>query len=197
MHNEYMDTLPNLLFSPNFFLLFFPLSKPTRIHWMSTTRHHQVVATVTQQVVATMSQRVPVIVTQRVPATMKHWVSATVKQWVFAMVNQWVATIVNQWIFCIQFWCYPNLGRATTRCVLHNGALSQVFQNNRELPRRTTNSEAYYISPLNGLASIKNYGAKGIVIYTNFELVCNQMIDIYQVWSQNLKPLHNEANNSG
>ena len=47
--------------------------------------------------------------------------------------------------------------------------------------RRTTNNEAYYIAMIEGLGITREYGSNGIVVFTNFELVCNQMKDIYQV----------------
>lgn len=42
----------------------------------------------------------------------------------------------------------------------------------------------------NGLRETNNYGASDIVTYTNSELITNQMIGIFQVRKQNLKPLY-------
>jgi len=58
---------------------------------------------------------------------------------------------------------------------------------------RTTNNEAYYIALIEGLKSAKNYGANDIAVFTNSELICNQMKGMYQVKKENLKQLYREA----
>ena len=40
---------------------------------------------------------------------------------------------------------------------------------------------------------MKEHGANDIVVFTNFELVCNQMKGTYRVRKDNLKLLHREA----
>jgi ribonuclease HI len=77
--------------------------------------------------------------------------------------------------------------------VLRNKALNRVLQSRREVYGRTTNNEAYYISLIEGMKTTKKYGVNDIVVFTNSELICNQMKGIYQVRKDNLKPLHREA----
>ena len=89
--------------------------------------------------------------------------------------------------------CYPNSGQAVITYVIHNRALNHVFHSKREVNGRTTNNEAYYIALIDGLKTAKKYGANDIAVFTNSELVCNQMKGIYQVRKDNLKPLHREA----
>jgi hypothetical protein len=72
-------------------------------------------------------------------------------------------------------------------------ALNHVLQTKREVHGKTTNNEAYYIALVEGIKTTKKYGANDIVVFTNSELICNQMKGIYQVRKDNLKPLHREA----
>ena len=44
---------------------------------------------------------------------------------------------------------------------------------------RTTNNEAYYISLIEDLGTTMEYASNGIVVFTNFELLCNQMKSVY------------------
>ena len=101
--------------------------------------------------------------------------------------------MVTKWVLAIQIWCHPNPGHAQTRFVLHNEALSQVYQNSRELPGITKNNEAYYHALIKGLTTTRSYGARYIVTYKNSELIINQMNGTYQVRRPNLKPLHQQA----
>ena len=63
------------------------------------------------------------------------------------------------------------------------------------LPRRTKKNEAYYIALIEGLRTTREYGSNAIVVFTNSELVCNQMKGMYQVKKERLKQLHGKANN--
>jgi ribonuclease HI len=101
--------------------------------------------------------------------------------------------MVQKWTLCIEVSCYPNPGQAIIAYVLHNMALNHVLQTKREVHGKTTNNEAYYIALVEGLKEAKKYGANDIVVFTNSELICNQMKGIYQVRKDNLKPLHREA----
>ena len=87
--------------------------------------------------------------------------------------------MVAKWVLEIQIWCHPNPGHAHTRFVLHNEALSQVYQNSRELPGITKNDEAYYHALIEGLTTTRSYGASAIVTCTNSKLITNQMIGTY------------------
>ena len=63
------------------------------------------------------------------------------------------------------------------------------------IPRIKTNNESYYIALIKGLGTTRDYGSNGIVVFTNSELVCNQMKGMYQVKKERLKWLHGKANN--
>ena len=63
------------------------------------------------------------------------------------------------------------------------------------IPGRKTNKKAYYIGLIEGLGTTMKYGSNGIVVFTNFELVCNQMNGVCQVKKERLKELHGIANN--
>ena len=103
--------------------------------------------------------------------------------------------MVEKWKLCIEVSCYPNLGKAVITYVLSNIATSKVVQRKIYIPGRTTNNEAYYIALIEGLRTDMEYGSNGIVVFTNSELVCNQMNGMYQVKKERLKPLHEKANN--
>ena len=45
------------------------------------------------------------------------------------------------------------------------------------------------------MGTAREYGLNGIVVFTNSELVCNQMKGLYQVKKERLKQLHGKANN--
>ena len=49
------------------------------------------------------------------------------------------------------------------------------MQSWREVYGRTNNNEAYYISLVEGLKTTKKHGANDIVVFTNSELIFNQM----------------------
>ena len=101
--------------------------------------------------------------------------------------------MVQKWELSIEVSCYPNPDQAVITYVLHNKSLNHVLQSQREVYGRTTNNEAYYIALVEGLKTAKKNGANDIVVFTNSELICNQMKGIYQVRKDNLKLLHREA----
>ena len=63
------------------------------------------------------------------------------------------------------------------------------------IPGRTKNVEAYYIALIEDLGTTREYGSNGIVVFTNSEVVCNQMKGVYQVKKERLKQLHGKENN--
>ena len=87
--------------------------------------------------------------------------------------------MVEKWKLCIEFSRYPNLGKAVITYVLSNITTSKVVQRKMNIPGRTTNNEAYYIGLIEGLVTTMEYGSNGIVVFTNYELVCNQMNGVY------------------
>ena len=95
--------------------------------------------------------------------------------------------MVEKWKLCIEVSCYPNLGKAVITYVLSNIATSKVVQRKMNIPGRTTNNEAYYIGLIEGLGTTMEYGSIGIVVFTNSELVCNQMNGVCQVKKERLK----------
>jgi ribonuclease HI len=101
--------------------------------------------------------------------------------------------MVHKWTLCLEVSCCPNPGQAKIKYVIYNNASNQVVQRTRDVYGRTTNNEAYYIALVEGLKDAKKYGAKDIVVYTNSELICNQMKGLYQVRAIDLKPIHKEA----
>ena len=68
-----------------------------------------------------------------------------------------------------------------------NIATNKVLQRKMNIPGRTTNNEAYYIALIEGLGTIMEYGSNGIIVFTNSELVYNQMNCMYQVKKERLK----------
>ena len=83
--------------------------------------------------------------------------------------------IVKKWTLCIDVSCYPNLGKAVITYVLSNIATSKVAQRKMNILGGTKNNEAYYIALIEGLRTTSVYGSNGIVVFTNSQLVCNQM----------------------
>ena len=71
--------------------------------------------------------------------------------------------------------------------VISNIVTSTVVQRKMNIPERTTNNEAYYIGLIEGLETTMEYGPNGIIVFTNFELVCNKMNGVYQVKKEWLK----------
>ena len=71
--------------------------------------------------------------------------------------------------------------------VLFNITISKVVQRKMNIPGRTTNNEAYYIGLIEGLGKTMEYGSNGIVVFTNSELVCNQMNGMCEVKKERLK----------
>ena len=98
--------------------------------------------------------------------------------------------MVEKWTLCINFSCYPNPGKAVITYVLCNIVTSKVLQRKMNIPRRTKNNEAYYIALIEGLGTAREYGSNGILVFTNSELVCNQMNGVYQFKKERLKELH-------
>ena len=101
--------------------------------------------------------------------------------------------MVQKWTLCIEVSCYPNPGQAIISYILYNNATNKVFQQKNDVCGRTTSNEAYYIALIEGLKTTKKHGANDIGVFTNSELVCNQMKGTYQVRKYNLKLLHREA----
>ena len=95
--------------------------------------------------------------------------------------------MVEKWTLCIDVSCYPNPGKAVIAYVISNIATIKVVQRKMNIPGKTTNNEAYYIALIEGLGTTMEYGSNGIVVFTNFELVCNQMNGMYQVKKERLK----------
>ena len=81
--------------------------------------------------------------------------------------------MVEKWKLCIEFSCYPNPGKAVITYVLSNIVTSKVVQRKMNILGRTKNNEAYYIALIKGLGTTREYESNGIVVFTNFELVCN------------------------
>ena len=93
----------------------------------------------------------------------------------------------HKWTLCIEVSCFPNLGQATIRYIIYNNALKHTLEIKKYVCGKTTNNKAYYISLVEGLKEEKTYGINDISVYTNLELICNQMEGIYQVRKDNLK----------
>ena len=74
-------------------------------------------------------------------------------------------------------------------------ATNHVVHGKKEVHGRTTNNEAYYIALVEGLKVAKKHDVNDIQVFTNSELICNQMKGIYRVRADNLKPLYREAIN--
>ena len=103
--------------------------------------------------------------------------------------------MVEKWKLCIEVSCYPNPGKTMITYVLSNIATSKVVQRKMNIPGRTTNNESYYIALIEDLGTTMEYGSNGIVFFTTYELVCNQMNGVCQVKKERLKELHEIANN--
>ena len=103
--------------------------------------------------------------------------------------------MVKKWRLCIEVCWFPNPGRVVVKFVLYNMATNHLFHGKREVLGMTTNNEAYYIALVEGLKEEKQHDVNDIEVFTNSELICNQMKGIYRVRKDNLKPLHKEAIN--
>ena len=79
--------------------------------------------------------------------------------------------------------------------VLCNIATNKVLQRKMNISGRTKNNEVYYIAFIEGLGTTREYGSNGIVVFTNFELVCNQMKGVYQVNKERIKKMHGKEKN--
>ena len=101
----------------------------------------------------------------------------------------------EKWKLCIDVSCYPNPWKSVITYVLSNIVTSKAVQRKMNIPGRTTNNKAYYIALVEGLGTTMEYGSNGIVLFTNSELVCNQMNGVYQVKKERLNELHGIANN--
>lgn len=102
--------------------------------------------------------------------------------------------MVQKWHLCIEVSCFPNPSRAVIKFVLYNMGTNHLFHGKREVPGMTTNNEAYYIALVERLKEAKQHDVNDIEVFTNSELICNQMKGIYPVRKDNLQPLHNESN---
>ena len=89
--------------------------------------------------------------------------------------------MVQKWHLCIEVSCFPNPGRAVIKFVLYNMATNHLFHGKREVPGMTTNNEAYYIALVEWLKEAKQHDVNDIEVFTNSELICNQMKGIYRV----------------
>ena len=103
--------------------------------------------------------------------------------------------MVQKWTMYIEVSCQPKPGQVVIYYLLHNQSMNHVLQNRREVSRRTTNNEAYYIALVEGLKAAKEHGAKNIAVATNSMLICNQMNGEYKFRKDHLKLLHREAKN--
>ena len=101
--------------------------------------------------------------------------------------------MVEKWKLCIDVSCYPNPGKAVITYVFSNIVTIKVIQRKINIPEITKNNKANYISLIKGLGTNMEYGSNGIVVFTNSELVCNQMNSVYQVNKERLKELHGIA----
>lgn len=89
--------------------------------------------------------------------------------------------MVQKWKLCIEVSCRPNPSQAIMKYVLHNAARNHVLHRNIEMHERTTNNEGYYIALVEGLKEAKNYDVNDITVFTNSQLICNQINNIYEV----------------
>jgi len=103
--------------------------------------------------------------------------------------------MVQKWRLCIEVSCFPNLGRAIVKFVLYNMATNHLFHRKREVLGMKENNEEYYIALVEGLKEAKQHDVNDIEVFTNSELICNQMKGIYRVRKDNLQPFHKEAIN--
>ena len=83
--------------------------------------------------------------------------------------------MVKKWTLCIAVPFYPNPGKEVITYVLSNIVTIKVIQRKMNIPGRTKKNEAYYIALIEGLRTAREYGSNRIVVFTNYELVCNQM----------------------
>lgn len=102
--------------------------------------------------------------------------------------------MVEKWTLCIEVSCYPNPWKVVITYVVCNSVTNKVLQRKINVPGRTTNNEAYYIALIEGIGTTREYGPNGIVVFTNSELVCNQMKGMYQVKKERLKQPDVEEN---
>ena len=95
--------------------------------------------------------------------------------------------MVEKWKLCIEVSCYPNLRNALITYVLSNIVTIKFVQRKMNILGRTTTNEAYYIGLIEGLGTTMEYGSNGTIVFTNSELVCNQMNGVCKVKKKRLK----------
>ena len=93
----------------------------------------------------------------------------------------------HKWTLCIEVFCFPNPGLAMIRYIIYNNSLKHTLEIKKYVCGTTTNNEVYYISLVEGLKEEKTCDTNYILVYTNSQLICNQMQGIYQVRKDNLK----------
>ena len=98
--------------------------------------------------------------------------------------------LVEKWTLCIDVSCYTNLWKAVITYVICNIVTNNVLQRKLNISGRTSNNVAYGMALIEGLGTAREYGSNWILVFTNFEFVCNHMKDVYQVKKERLKQLH-------
>ena len=100
----------------------------------------------------------------------------------------------HKWTLCIEVFFFPNTGQAMIRYIIYNNELNHTLEIKKYVCGTTTNNEVYYISLVEGLKEEKTCDTNYILVYTNSQLICNQMQGIYQVRKDNIKPLKKKKN---
>jgi ribonuclease HI len=85
-----------------------------------------------------------------------------------------------------------NPGPAAIGVTLKNEKL-QILDTISETIGQTTNNQAEYKALIAGLKKSVSLGAKQVEVRSDSELIVKQMMGIYRVKKEELKPLHDEA----
>jgi ribonuclease HI len=85
-----------------------------------------------------------------------------------------------------------NPGSAAAACVITTPA-GEVLDERAELLGRTTNNVAEYRALLLGLRRARELGASEVQIVGDSELIAKQVLGVYKVKHEAMRPLHSEA----
>jgi len=101
-------------------------------------------------------------------------------------------TLINKLIINVDGASRGNPGPASIGVILKDENKQMVAEIAEKIGR-TTNNQAEYRALLAGLKKALSLGAQEVVVNSDSELLVRQMLGIYRVKKEELKPLHAEA----
>ena len=101
-------------------------------------------------------------------------------------------TLINKLIINVDGASRGNPGPASIGVILKDENKQMVAEIAEKIGR-TTNNQAEYRALLAGLKKALSLGAQEVIVNSDSELLVRQMLGIYRVKKEELKPLHAEA----